>query len=83
MTKLHDSKFVDVVGQDNIHLTVGDAVRACNRKILEETAWDYSITHQSSLDFERVSPKSVVLMFLVVNLNALTGNNIRSIYVHM
>uniref|UniRef100_A0A803MKF2 STAS domain-containing protein n=1 Tax=Chenopodium quinoa TaxID=63459 RepID=A0A803MKF2_CHEQI len=38
MTKLHDSGFVDVVGQDNIHLTVGDAVRACNRKILEETA---------------------------------------------
>ena len=37
MTKLHDSKFVDIVGQDNIYLTVGDAVRKCNRsKKLEE-----------------------------------------------
>ncbi|CAO2823239.1 unnamed protein product [Amaranthus hypochondriacus] len=37
MTKLHDSKFVEIVGQDNIYLTVGDAVRKCNRsKTLEE-----------------------------------------------
>ncbi|KAL2924822.1 High affinity sulfate transporter 2 [Bienertia sinuspersici] len=36
MTKLHDSKFVDEVGQDNIFLTVGDAVRACNGKKVEE-----------------------------------------------
>ncbi|KMT03692.1 hypothetical protein BVRB_8g190290 [Beta vulgaris subsp. vulgaris] len=38
MTKLYDAKFVDVVGQDNIFLTVGDAVRACNRKITLEEA---------------------------------------------
>ncbi|CAO2819719.1 unnamed protein product [Amaranthus hypochondriacus] len=31
MTKLHDSKYVDVVGEKNIYLTVGDAVQKCNR----------------------------------------------------
>lgn len=36
VAKLHDSDFVNLVGQHKIFLTVGDAVRACNKKIPEE-----------------------------------------------
>ncbi|KAJ8435961.1 hypothetical protein Cgig2_017499 [Carnegiea gigantea] len=36
VTKLYDSRFAQVVGQDKIFLTVADAVRACTRKSQEE-----------------------------------------------
>ncbi|KAH9617572.1 hypothetical protein KSS87_004315 [Heliosperma pusillum] len=36
MTKLHDSKFLEAIGQDKMFLTVGDAIRACRRKLQEE-----------------------------------------------
>ncbi|XP_022131635.1 sulfate transporter 1.3-like [Momordica charantia] len=34
--KLHASKFPDLIGQDNIFLTVADAVSSCNPKMMDE-----------------------------------------------
>lgn len=34
--KLRLSNFTELIGQDNIFLTVGDAVRTCARKSIEE-----------------------------------------------
>ncbi|KAL0546192.1 hypothetical protein IC582_016098 [Cucumis melo] len=36
MHKLHASEFVDLIGQDNIFLTVADAVSSCNPKIMND-----------------------------------------------
>ncbi|KAL9224744.1 hypothetical protein vseg_000753 [Gypsophila vaccaria] len=36
MTKLHDAEFLDVIGQDKMFLTVGEAIRACKNKVQEE-----------------------------------------------
>uniref|UniRef100_A0A9I9CYE0 STAS domain-containing protein n=1 Tax=Cucumis melo TaxID=3656 RepID=A0A9I9CYE0_CUCME len=36
MHKLHASEFVDLIGQDNIFLTVADAVSSCNLKIMND-----------------------------------------------
>ncbi|KAK9715826.1 hypothetical protein RND81_06G192100 [Saponaria officinalis] len=36
MTKLHDAEFLDIIGQDKMFLTVGDAVRSCRTKLQDE-----------------------------------------------
>ena len=36
--KLHASKFADEIGEDNIFLSVGDAVAICSPKLAEQQA---------------------------------------------